>query len=396
MKQHRTAHNLTSLLTLAILFSLSGCSYMKYIDPHLIASEIPSEPPAPKITEFDQALRDLGKMTQIYDTYSIAIQSIVVGDETGIALAREAEGEIPQRISEMTNSALNAVGGKVVFIPYIPNYINSMHTIGYPSAGKKILPNVILSGGITEFDRGLEIRGKNTDMGFSTKSISGAPTWFDSQTISLDSSLAEKTSVATITLDSNLLDFQTVSGIPGIQAVNTIKVYKTNSEKELSFSLFGPSFGLKGTIQKVQGRHAAVRLLVQLNTIEVIGKLYNLPYWKLLPNFATNDLIVAELRTDFRKWSEVTRTIKFQEMLYLHGQNVPVSGVFDERTRQALQLFAPAAAGKNILPDAELFVQLYTSIPITNETVTRRHEFNGKLQALLKQLKQRPGTTEKS
>ena len=324
MKQHRTAHYLTSLLTLAILFSLSGCSYMKHIDPHLVASEIPSEPPAPKITEFDQALRDLGKMTQIYDTYSIAIQSIVVGDETGIAIAREAEGEIPQRISEMTNSALNAVGGKVVFIPYIPNYINSMHTIGYPSAGKKILPNVILSGGITEFDRGLETRGKNTDMGFSTKSISGAPTWFDSQTISLDSSLAEKSSVATITLDSNLLDFQTVSGIPGIQAVNTIKVYKTNSEKELSFSLFGPSFGLKGTIQKVQGRHAAVRLLVQLNTIEVIGKLYNLPYWRLLQNFAANDLIVAELRTDFGKWSEITRTIKFQEMLYLHGQNVPV------------------------------------------------------------------------
>ena len=47
-----------------------------------------------------------------------------------------------------------------------------MQTIGYPNFDKKIIPNVVLTGAITEFDRGLETRGKNTDFGADTKSIS--------------------------------------------------------------------------------------------------------------------------------------------------------------------------------------------------------------------------------
>ena len=35
-------------------------------------------------------------------------------------------------------------------------------------------------------------------------------------------------------------------------------------EGELGFTLFGPTIGLRGSVKKIQGRHAAVRLLVQL------------------------------------------------------------------------------------------------------------------------------------
>jgi len=170
--------NPTLYLSIMIIFfatlSMTGCSTL---DPRRVDIELPVEPPLAKETIFDQALKDLGKMTEIYGNYSVTVQSIVVGDETGVSHGDLTQGEIPQRISEMTNSSLNAIGGKIVFIPYLPNYINSMQTVGYSNLERKRTPDVILTGGITEFDRGLETRGKNTDYGFGTEPLSDATTF---------------------------------------------------------------------------------------------------------------------------------------------------------------------------------------------------------------------------
>jgi len=379
----------TLYLSIMIIFfatlSMTGCSTL---DPRRVDIELPVEPPLAKETIFDQALKDLGKMTEIYGNYSVTVQSIVVGDETGVSHGDLTQGEIPQRISEMTNSSLNAIGGKIVFIPYLPNYINSMQTVGYSNLERKRTPDVILTGGITEFDRGLGTRGENTDYGFGTEPLSDATTFFDSQTINADYSSGEKVSVATITLDSNLIDYQTFAGISGVQAVNTIKVFKANKEKELGFSLFGPSFGLMGSILKVQGRHAAVRLLVQLNTIEVIGKLYNLPYWRLLPNFSEDTTVLTDIGAEFLQWDEITRIIKTQELLFLSGYDILVTGNLDSNTLDALRSFDQGFNSETGEVSVDMYIALYQNVPLNNDALARRKMFDRQLQVLLQSIQQ--------
>ena len=191
---------------------------------------------------------------------------------------------MPQNITEMLKSALNSIGGRVTFIPYDPAYMENSRITGYSKFENKIVPDVAVSGGITEFDRGLETRGKNLNAGVETEPFTNIPDWFPWETIGMEYGQGQKTSTASITVDFNLIDFQTLSGLSRMQTVNTIKVYKGSNEKELGITLFGPTFGIKGSIKKVQGRHAAIRLLSRLRTIQIVGKYLKLPYWRLLPS----------------------------------------------------------------------------------------------------------------
>lgn len=191
---------------------------------------------------------------------------------------------MPQNITEMLKSALNSIGGRVTFIPYDPAYMENSRITGYSKFENKIVPDVAVSGGITEFDRGLETRGKNLNAGVETEPFTNIPDWFPWETIGMEYGQGQKTSTASITVDFNLIDFQTLSGLSRMQTVNTIKVYKGSNEKELGITMFGPTFGIKGSIKKVQGRHAAIRLLSRLRTIQIVGKYLKLPYWRLLPS----------------------------------------------------------------------------------------------------------------
>lgn len=191
---------------------------------------------------------------------------------------------MPQNITEMLKSALNSIGGRVTFIPYDPAYMENSRITGYSKFENKIVPDVAVSGGITEFDRGLETRGKNLNAGVETEPFTNIPDWFPGETIGMEYGQGQKTSTASITVDFNLIDFQTLSGLSRMQTVNTIKVYKGSNEKELGITMFGPTFGIKGSIKKVQGRHAAIRLLSRLSTIQIVGKYLKLPYWRLLPS----------------------------------------------------------------------------------------------------------------
>ncbi|NOQ47065.1 MAG: DUF4384 domain-containing protein, partial [Desulfobulbaceae bacterium] len=252
---------------------LSSCAK---IDPRQVEVEMPYDPPEVRKTSFDQALNDLGKMTDVYGK-RVMIQGKDIVDNTGTS--KYGFGEIPRDITEMTKSALNSIGGNVVYIPYNPIFINNSAVTGYSNFQHKYIPDVVLSGGITEFDRGMETRERGTDFGVTTRPFNVNESWVPGDTISVDYSQGSKGSLARITLDFNLIDFRTMSGIGRMQTVNSINVYKAIAEKELGFTIFGPTFGLKGTVKKVQGRHAAIRLLVQASVMQVVGKYLHVPYW---------------------------------------------------------------------------------------------------------------------
>lgn len=324
-------------------------------------------------------------MTMIYSTFNMKVQSIDIGDNTGSAQATYYE--IPQNISEMTISTLNAIGGNVSFVPYLPSYVFNMQNVGYPNFPQKMVPDVVLTGGITEFDRALETRGKTFDVSASTEPIDGAPEWFESDIIAAEFGDADKSSVARITLDFNLIDYQTLTGISKMQTINSIRVYKATKERELGFSLFGPAFGLQGSIKKVQGRHAAIRLLVQLNVIQIIGRFYDLPYWKLLPDTQPDPVVMETLRSDWADWNELNRIVKFQELLYIIGYDIPISGELDQFTMTALQDFGGKHGLTEIAINEENFLKLYVSLPVTKEAVRRREQYQEFFQQLLEKLR---------
>ncbi|SDE22881.1 DUF4384 domain-containing protein [Desulfuromonas thiophila] len=357
-------------ITVLLVLTLAACAA---VDPAKVDVEIKETAPQVKVTSYTRALSELGMMTEIFGTGPLKIQSNPIGDNTGTSSS--TGGEIPRDITEMIKSSLNSIGGNVIFIPYDPAFIQNQMVTGYSSFDAKLIPDVVISGGITEFDRGLETRGQGTDAG-AEADFTGMPGWLPSKTVALDYGESFKTGLARITLDFNLLDFRTMAGIARMNTVNSMEVSKAMGDKEIGITLFGPTFGRKGSVKKVQGRHAAVRLLVELSMIQIVGKHLVLPYWRLLgEDTQPDEVVMAALARSYYNMQPAERLIAVQEWLYLHGHDVPQSGRLDAATISAMQQFAPGfSAAAQITP--ELFIDIYTSIPINSKTLGRRYQLN--------------------
>ena len=266
-------------------------------------------------------------MSEIYDTGVMKVQSQDIADETGTALT--TGGEIQRNITEIMKSTLNSIGGNVVFIEYDPTYIQNQMVSGYSNFDNKAIPDVVITGGITEFDRGLETRGKGMNAD-AEADFTGMPDWLPSQTVGASFGDTGKRGKARITLDFNLKDFQTLAGISRMTTTNSMEVYKGLQERELGITLFGPTFGLKGTIKKVQGRHEAVRLLVQVSMVQMIGKYLTLPYWRLLGDDSRPDKVVLDSISDtYYRMGPEDRIGAVQQWLTLHGYDVEINNKLD-------------------------------------------------------------------
>ncbi len=357
--------NLGAVLCLCVL--LASCSSL---DPGKIDVELKESAPEAKLTSYTQSLSELGLMTEIYGTGSLKIQSNPIGDNTGTA--QSTGGEIPRDITEIIKSSLNSIGGNVVFIPYDPAYMQNQMVTGYSNFDDKIIPDVVLSGGITEFDRGLETRGEGTDAGAEAE-FTGMKDWLPSKRVSVDYNSSSKEGLARITLDFNLLNFRTMAGIARMNTVNSMEVSKAMGDKELGITIFGPTFGRKGSIKKVQGRHAAVRLLVELSMIQIVGKHLALPYWRLLGNNDNPDIVVVSaLQKSYYTLSAAERVSLAQEWLFLHGYDVNVTGYVDDATVAAMKNF-DATFNVNKPISVETFVDIYNTIPLNQKTLGRRN-----------------------
>lgn len=356
-------------ITIAISTLITGCSNPKNVDIKLKKEKITK-----KQTNYTASLDIFGRMTEIYASRSTRIQSKGVTDDTGTA--QSTGGEIPIDITEMIKTAINKIGGKVQYIDYDPSHMSNMRALGYSSFNNKIIPTLVVSGGITEYDRSLDVRGSGSDFG-------GEGT-FQGQKIGLDMGDSEKESRSNITIDISLIDFQTWAMIPKMSSTNTVSVYSGMASSEIGFSIAAVTFGLNGNVKKVQGRHAAVRLLVELSVIEVVGRYLDLPYWKVLPNGKEDKVVIRSISKKFMRANDEDRIAMIQNALYLHGYDADMTGKLDAATKAAVDKYknksGSKVAGYNTLA---LFKELYVNVPLENNFRSTKVFFTPSVQKSL-------------
>ena len=159
-----------------------------------------------------------------------------------------------------------------------------------------------------------------------------------------------------------------MAGLPRMQTVNSVRVHKAVSERELGFTILGPTFGFKGTLKKIQGRHEAVRLLVQLSAIQIVGRYLKIPYWRLLPNAEPDPVVLKALKADYGKMDFTQKVFTIQKLLILNGYVVPVTGVLDTQTNVAIQKFDNRYDPERQNINENIFLNLYFSVPLDSES----------------------------
>ena len=386
---HRIA-TLAMLCTLVLYGFLTGCTA---INPKPEQLQLPVEAPVARQTSFSAALTELGMQSTIYGNKLLKIQCREIEDVTGTSY--HSGGEIPKSVTVMVRSALNAIGGQVIYIPYWPEYVAGAKVSGYPESKSKLVPDVILSGGITEFDRGLTTVDRTRNFDAQTEDVLNAPSWFDNKTIGLDYAKGDKWNKAKIAIDFNLVSYRALCGIPKMQASNGLMVYKGIEEEELGFTLFGPTLGLRGSVKKIQGRHDAVRLLVQVSVIQLVGRFLDLPYWQLIEDMEPDPVVMENLKNGYQQKDPKAQVLALKRLLWLHGHSVPVTDQMDEQTKAVLARMVDTYDGKAESIGVDTFVDLYLSVPVSGISVELAKQYDRKLNEFLA-LAQKPVEKKKS
>lgn len=338
--------------------------------------DLPIQETAPeqKVTRFSETMKDFGLMLEIYRQQPMKVMIKEVVDKTGASVSTGSE--IQQNITEIVKSTLNSMGENVVFIEYDPEFVALMQQTGYSEFGDKLIPNVVVTGAITEFDRALQSWEKGTDAG-AEADFSHVKSWLPSQSVAVDYSDSTAANKARITVDFNLKNFQTLAGVPGMNVVNTMEVQKAMAKKEFGITLFGPTFGTSGSLKKVQGRHDAIRLLVQSGMVQLVGRYAGVPYWRLFGEGAVSDeMVLKSWRREFPRLSEADRVGLMQQYLYLHGYDLTVNGRVDGKTKAAFSDFMSKNGVTEKALNVDVFLKIYLSVPINENVYLRAQELN--------------------
>ena len=174
--------------------------------------------------------------------------------------------------------------------------------------------------------------------------------------------------VSSITIDMNMIDFNTMEMFPQVQSVNTVKVYKGAKESDAGFSIFGQSFGLKGSVKKIQGRHAAVRTLVEMCVLELIGKQYNLPYWKCVEGAKEDRNVIRSRKKFFKASNKEIRTALIQQLLPVYGvEEIGITGVYGERTKAAMKEISAVYSHVSPSLTVDFYIDLFKNAPFFTE-----------------------------
>ena len=204
-------------------------------------------------TRYTESLEQFGRLLAVYRKNSKAplyVQSRSIADATGLSHPLTGS-ELPADITEMVRSAVNRIGETVVYVPFQPDYVVAQAQQG--ARLRLTLPDVLITGAITEFDRALSNAGRGANLSLLFGGGRGET----------DSAAARKgtSTISRLSLDFNLVDFATQTMLPQVQATNSMRVLNETYEDSLDFAIYGNGFGLTTNTRYLHGRHNAVRLL---------------------------------------------------------------------------------------------------------------------------------------
>ncbi len=329
---------------LAIIFGGCAASTVKKSDVKL-----PKQTITTNITQYSVPLQKLGDM--IYATGDSDIY-IVINDITNKTLNL---GKVPEDITGMLKTAFLNMGYKVHVFYSLDAVKNMDHDV------------YVIEGEISEFEQ-TEGSGNSFDIGLSASKGD-----VDSD---LDYSNEAGTQVFNLSLDLRVLNAITGEYIPFVFAKNKIRLVKRTKSKSISFFIFGNGFGMSGNYTKENGIFSSLRLLAELSSVELIGKLKILPYWMVLPNGKPDYQVINNYKRKFRYFQPQMKRayIEFLLKYYYPDLNGKNFNRYLILTKKRLNLF-PA--------DVSLTPELFSALLIGVTKHSLRSEISNKRKHLL-------------
>lgn len=273
-----------SLLTAALIFT--GCNPGKIVKPDVELAE--NSAVEEKMNKYTDALENLNEIMDVYRESGIALAIMPVENKTS------AIGKLPNDVTIMVKSAINEIGDKVRVYQYSDQVLSTVDKL------------YIIEGAITEFDT-----TNSSKRGFNAGVHGGK----GQGEYDADGSADADDSISNMTVDFNLIEAATGAYVPKVHTSNSIKIVKKSASNDFGFSILGSGFGLSASASKSQGVHSAIRLLVDLSMVELIGKFREYPYWVAVSGGKVNQRLLRRMKRNFSRYPDESKAIYITHLL---------------------------------------------------------------------------------
>jgi len=252
----------------AMVAALSGCSVLQATVPEDVLETHPVKHPVRALTAFSEGLTCLGRVLKAEKVEPIYLALTQIPDHS------ESPGSAGRGTNEMLISAISRLSeetGLVRLVAYdraTPNVI-ALHN-AHPNKKNLRIPDFFIRGAITQIETSPYSKQHGSSLSLGTGILSDL--------LGAGVSNSNSVTMKSIALDLNIGLVSTYQILPGVTSTNTMSVLKDGDSTELNIS-----FDKVGGIYSVNENRAdalstALRSLVEVGVVELVGKLYNADY----------------------------------------------------------------------------------------------------------------------
>ncbi|MFN0303141.1 MAG: DUF4384 domain-containing protein [Burkholderiales bacterium] len=267
-------------LPLAIAAGLAGCSTLE-VKPQVVeklktTKKGPESAPHRSITSFSSALRCMDNMMIDYGVRDLSMLVEEIADSTKKVNA----GTRDMLISAMSVMTQRSRATRVVAFGKDTLNLITFNQNAQRQNAYDVTPAYDIKGSVTQWDENVIRNQKDLGIGVQPYVNLGA---------------SRDAAASILGLDLSVLSTSDMSVIPGVTSRNSVVIFKQGQgvDGDAAYKKFGISFSM--TFNQSEGQSQALRGLVELAVIELMGKLTKLPYWKCLGANETDDDVKLEM-----------------------------------------------------------------------------------------------------
>jgi hypothetical protein len=225
-------------------------------------------------------------------------------------------------------SQMNATNGKYVFLDQA--LLKDFGQLELLTSRKddEIEPQIYIRGSISQLDERTSDAGATGD--YDASSRRGVSDLYFRGTRKL----------SIVTVDMHLVQYPSRRVIPGASVANSMVVSQRRLDGRIVGLINQGTLGLPIYIERIESKGQAVRNLIEVGVIELLGRHANVPYWSCLAASQTDSLRNERLERRAATSGEldrITETQKILSQLGLLGSHQP--GVLDQSTKRAISKF---------------------------------------------------------
>ena len=332
--------------SLVLALTLAGCGARYPALTPAIAQ--PNARAARNLTSFSEPLRCMDGLFAQLPRRSYLVSSSDIPDET----RRVSVGADDMLINAMNQ--MNRRSQRYVFLDQAR--ISGFGQLELTTTRKKgeVKPQLYIRGSISQLDS--DTVDAEVGAVHSTEGSSGL-------TKSLYKGFRK---LSVVSVDLHLVEYPSRRVVPGASVANSMVVVRRGLNGTVTGIIDSVTGGVPISVERIESQGQAVRNLIELGLIELLGKHAGVPYWQCLE--ATSVDARAAERRERRHVLGRDDIAEVQTQLAALGYlNAPASGTLDAATRRAISRFQ---ADQNLVPSGEVDFDLIDRLG--EKTATRQ------------------------